>query len=416
MARASKIKRPYKAFRGNLESGWILVVAPFRGIVLVSAAAFLLAACSFAEDALWPSLTGEAPSGSGEEVYIPASQEEIRDEASYAETAAPVSPRPITQASYEPDTALTASSPTGTFVGAKVAQQRSELENLKSSVNNRRIQFEQVRNTARQNSQGYFATIAAVTARLRIGTTPGNPVLVSQWNAAQSELDRILTDIAALNTLGNQVAADSAMSSYLLDSVRATFGLQGAVDEDHRQLAVIEDEVNRNVVLIDRLLGGLRETIGRYTNYVNAERRNLSTLALAIKNGEYLGPSLANQGDNYSSGPVRSAAVEPQSLVDERRPLVVIRFDRANVEFKQALYTAISTALERRPQSTFDLVAVAPNMGSPANVALATNASKRHAETVLQALGEMGLPSNRVTLSSTTSPGVQTNEVHIYVR
>jgi hypothetical protein len=55
-------------------------------------------------------------------------------------------------------------------------------------------------------------------------------------------------------------------------------------------------------------------------------------------------------------------------------------------------------------------------MGSPADVALATNASKRHAQTVLQALGEMGLPSNRVTLSSTTSPGVQTNEVHIYVR
>ena len=392
------------------------MVAPFRELILVSAAAFLLAACSFTEDALWPSLTGEAPSGSGEEVYIPASQEEIRDEAAYSETAAPVRPQPITQASYESDTALMANSPTGTFVGAKVAQQRSELENLKSSVNNRRIQFEQVRNTARQNSQGYFATIAAVTARLRIGTTPGNPVLVSQWNAAQSELDRILTDIAALNTLGNQVAADSAMSSYLLDSVRATYGLQGAVDEDHRQLAVIEDEVNRNVVLIDRLLGGLRETIGRYTNYVNAERRNLSTLALAIKNGEYLGPSLANRGDNYSSGPVRSAAVEPQSLVDERRPLVVIRFDRANVEFKQALYTAISTALERRPQSTFDLVAVAPNMGSPADVALATNASKRHAETVLQALGEMGLPSNRVTLSSTTSPGVQTNEVHIYVR
>ena len=392
------------------------MVAAFRGLILVSAAASLLAACSFAEDALWPSLTGEAPSGSGEEVYIPASQEEVRDEAAYADASAPLSTRPITQASYEPDNALMAASPTGTFVGAKVAQQRSELENLKSSVNNRRIQFEQVRNTARQNSQGYFATIAAVTARLRIGTTPGNPVLVSQWNAAQSELDRILTDIAALNTLGNQVAADSAMSSYLLDSVRATYGLQGAVDEDHRQLAVIEDEVNRNVVLIDRLLGGLRETIGRYTNYVNAERRNLSTLALAIKNGEYLGPSLANQGDSFSGVPVRSAAVEPQNLIDERRPLVVIRFDRANVEFKQALYSAISTALERRPQSTFDLVAVAPNMGSPADVALATNASKRHAETVLQALGEMGLPSNRVTLSSTTSPGVQTNEVHIYVR
>ena len=38
----------------------------------------------------------------------------------------------------------------------------------------------------------------------------------------------------------------------------------------------------------------------------------------------------------------------------------------------------------------------------------------RHPKVI--ALGEMGLPSNRVTLSSTTSPGVQTNEVHIYVR
>ena len=392
------------------------MLAPFRGFILFSAAAFLFAGCSFAEDALWPSVTGESPSGSGEQVVIPASQEEMRDEVMYADSSSASGTRQISQVSYEPERALSESSPTGTFVGAKVAQQRSELENLKSSVNNRRIQFEQVRNTARQNSQGYFATIAAVTARLRIGTTPGNPVLVSQWNAAQSELDRILTDIAALNTLGNQVAADSAMSSYLLDSVRATYGLQGAVDEDHRQLSLIEDEVNRNVVLVDRLLGMLRETNGRYTNYVNAERRNLSTLALAIKNGEYLGPSLANRNEDYASGPVRTAAVEPQNLVQERRPLVVIRFDRANVEFRQALYAAISTALERRPQSTFDLVAVAPNMGSPADVALATNASKRHAQTVLQALGEMGLPSNRVTLSSTTSPGVQTNEVHIYVR
>ena len=108
--------------------------------------------------------------------------------------------------------------------------------------------------------------------------------------------------------------------------------------------------------------------------------------------------------------------MDPQNLVDERRPLVVIRFDRTDVEFKQALYTAVSTALERHPQSTFDLVSVAPNMGSPADVAIASNAAKRHADTVLQALSEMGLPSNRVPLSSTTSPSVQTNEVHFYVR
>lgn len=366
---------------------------------------------------MWPSLTGDDPAG--EQVVIAASEAEKSEQPVYSDaaTAPVVAETAITRVAFEPDAQLQVASPTGTYVGGKVGQQRVELENLKSSVLNRQAQYENVRNTARQNAQSYFATVAAITARLQVGTTPGNPVLVSQWNAAQSELDRILTDIAALNTLGNQVAADSAMAAYLLDSVRATYGLQGAVDEDHRQLSLIEDETNRTVVLIDRLLGGLHETIGRYTNYVNSERRNLTTLALAIKNGEYLGPSLSNQA-TYSPtvAAVAPDTTEMDSSLAERRPLVVIRFDRDNVEFKQALYSAISAALERRPQSTFDLVAVAPNQGSPADVALAANTAKRHAQTVLQALTEMGLPNSRVTLSSTTSPGVQTNEVRIYVR
>ena len=208
------------------------------------------------------------------------------------------------------------------------------------------------------------------------------------------------------------------MAAYLLESVRATYGLQGAVDEDHRQLALIEDETNRTVVLINRLLGGLRETTDRYTNYVNSERRNLTTLALAIKNGEYLGPSLSNQTGYIP--PLKSNAIphstELDETIDERRPIIVIRFDRQNVEFKQALYSTLSAVLERRPQSAFDLVAIAPNQGTPAEVALASNTAKGHAQTVMRALAEMGLPSDRISLASTTSSSVQTNEVRIYAR
>lgn len=395
-------------------------MAPIRALAGISAVVILLAGCSFAEESLWPSLTGDSPAGTSEQVIIPASEAEQQSEAMYAEAAPEAAPAQTTaRVSHDSDPYAEIGAPTGTFVSTKVNQQRLELVNLMASVGERRIQFEQLRNAARQNSQSYFATIAAVTARLRIGTTPGNPVLVSQWNAAQSELDRILTDIASLNTMGNQVAADSAMSSYLLESVRATYGLQGAVDEDHRQLALIEDEVNRLVVLIDRLLSGVQGTIGRYTNYVNAERHNLGALALAIKNGEYLGTSLSTRGvDVATAQPVAAtpAPMESRNPIADRRPLVVIRFDRDHVEFRQALYTAISAALDRRPSSVFDLIAVAPNQGSPAEVALNTNASKRNAERVLQALTEMGLPSNRVTLSSTTTPSVVSNEVHIYIR
>jgi hypothetical protein len=363
---------------------------------------------------MWPSLTGEDPAGSG--VAIPASTAEANPDPVYG-AAGTTAGGSFENAAFDPQDQLSRAPATGTFVGGKVAQQRVELTNLDRSIGTRQVQYETLRNTARQNSQGYFASVAAITARLRVGTTPGNPVLVSQWNAAQSELDRLLTDIAALNTLGNQVASDSAMASYLLEAVRATYGLQGAVDEDHRQLALIEDGVSRSTVLINRMLGEVQETINRYTEYVNAERRNLTTLALAIKNGDYLGPSLTNlQQQSAAVQATPTTPLEPQIALAERRPLVVIRFDRPDVEYRQALYTAISTALDRRPSSSFDLVAVAPNAGSPADVALGSNTAKRNAESVLQALTEMGLPSSRITLSATTSPGVQSNEVHIYVR
>src|ERR1041385_5413745 len=96
-------------------------------------------------------------------------------------------------------------------------------------------------------------------------------------------------DIGAMNSLANEVASASSLAAYLLEAARATYGLSGAIDEDHRQLGVLEDETNRTVVLIDRLLHELSDDISRQTAYVGNERANLTTLALAIKNGELYG-------------------------------------------------------------------------------------------------------------------------------
>ena len=136
-----------------------------------------------------------------------------------------------------------------------------------------------------------------------------------------------------------------------------------------------------------------------------------------------LGASLANRAFS-TSAPAVSAQPVPAPSVSRRavqpsgprRPLVVIRFDRPNVEYEQALYTAVSRALERRPSATFDLVAVAPNRGNAAQVTVAASTSKRNAESVLRSLSDMGLPLDRVRLSAMTSGQAATNEVHIYVR
>ena len=154
-------------------------------------------------------------------------------------------------------------------------------------------------------------------------------------------------------------------------------------------------------------------TLTRHTAYANNERRNLTTLSLSIKNGEMFGPPLASRAyAPTTSAPRRQAAASGHA----RQPLVVIRFDRPDVPYMQALYTAVSQALEQRPAAAFDVVSIVPNKGTPAQVALKTNESKRNAERVFRSLSEMGLPGDRVTLSTTTSTMVHTNEVHLYVR
>ncbi|MCH7542332.1 MAG: 3'-5' exonuclease, partial [Proteobacteria bacterium] len=273
----------------------------------IIAAAAILGGCSFISDTLFPDLFGDEPAAPREQVQIPPSPAE-RAAPLPAYTPAPPPPRPTFAAGAPPPmgtttfqpTPVTPGQPTGTLVGRKVGQLRGDLIQMQGSITRHNTRLQRVRNLTVQNSQRYHGTVAAINSRLQVGTTPGNPVLVSQWNAAQVQLDQISGDIARMNTLANGVASDSAMAGYLLESTRATYGLTGAVDEDHRQLAILEDEVNRTVVLIDRLLNELSEDINRQSNYIGNERKNLTTLSLAIKNGEILGTSLSIHSDATS--------------------------------------------------------------------------------------------------------------------
>lgn len=315
---------------------------------------------------------------------------------------------------------VTPGQPTGTFVGQKIQQLRNDLTSMQAAIRAHGNELARVRNNIGQNSQAYHGIAAAIRARLQAGTTPGNPILVRQWNEVQQQLDRILSDVAQLNSLSNRAAADAGLAAFLLESTRAAYGLAGAVEEDHRQLGILEDEVNKTVVSADRVLNELSEEIRRQTDYVSRERQNLQVLSLAIKNGELYGSSLANRAFGQGGMDSSLASAEPSlgsfSQGPTRRPLVVVRFDREDVEYKQALYTAVSRALERRAGASFDVVAVAPAIGNTADLARGSNSARRYAERVARALVDMGLPADRVNLSASTSTETASNEVHVYVR
>ena len=365
-------------------------------------AAFIVSGCSFTSDALLPSLAGDQ-NASTESVEIPPSQAEQNTELTG-------SPLALGTTSFE-SPGVTPGQPTGTFVGEKVIELREQLIGVQTRSNANSLGLQQIRQSSTQTAQRYHGAIAAITARLQVGTTPGNPILVSQWNVGQTDLDQIAADITTMNALANEISNDSAMAAYLLESARASYSLTGAIDEDHRQLSILEDETNRTVVLIDRLLSELNEDIARQTTYVANERANLSALAASIKNGEFYGNSLSKAGLPIGGQPAVSTG-----LPAGKRPLVVIRFDRANVQYQQAVYTALRKALERRPNAAFDLVGVSPAVGTPAQMQLAQNNSRKRAQEVLQTVTSMGLPANRIALSSATSQNVVTNEVHIYIR
>ena len=375
--------------------------------------AALLTGCSTVEDTLWPTLSGSDPAGPPK----PASTKAAATPPTRIDIAAPKEPTFTTPAMQQAAAAATApGQPSGTFVGRKVTQMRTDLGKLQRSVGDLNKRMGQITSQNVDSSRRYHEVVAVMNAKLQVGTTPGNPVLVKQWNEAQQKLEGIAESLGRMDKLSNDAAGEAGLAVWLLDSVRATYALSGAVDEDHRQLRVLEDEVNRTVVLIDRLLNELSEDVSRQTTYVGNERRNLTTMSLAVKNGELYGTSLVNRAFAQSQALASAAAQQTARPAVGERPLVVIRFDRPNIQYQQPLYNAVSRALERKPDASFDLVAVSPKRGSPAQAALSSTQSKRNAESVLRSLADMGLPANRVKLSSRSSQDVEANEVRIYVR
>ena len=89
--------------------------------------------------------------------------------------------------------------PTGTPVGARVSQLRSDLSNLSASVNSNQREFAQLLQSIAQNQARYQASIGAITARLQVGTTPGNPELLRQWDDAQATLTQVERDVGAMS-------------------------------------------------------------------------------------------------------------------------------------------------------------------------------------------------------------------------
>jgi hypothetical protein len=381
----------------------------FKALVLVAGVG--LAGCSDVDSMLFGDSGAEPDTGSPTATASQAPAPAPVYVAPAATTQAPptgIGPvATITPVTIEPG------SDTGTAVSKTIATLRAQVSALQGSLMGNGQRYLDLRGSGASAANTYYDSRARITSHLQVGTTRGNPVLVGEWNRAQSALDQLAGNINGLNALGTSVASDASTAHYTLDQIGSTFNVSGAVDEDHRQLRILQDETNQTIVLIDRLLTEVSADVQRQTAYVANERANLTTLASAIKNGELYGADLSSPMLAASSG---GSAPRGSAFAYSGTPLVVIRFDHSDVDYQQILYAALQQALQTRPGAAFSIVAVSPTRGTASSVQLAQTAAHRHAQDVLRSMTDMGVPASRLAVASATDPAVNNSEVRVFVR
>ncbi len=367
--------------------------------------------CAGVQDVVFPSL-------SDEEVVAPPALEDVPATIESAESPTQEIPPsqyaqpPVGQPQVAYDTG-----PTGTFVGGKINQFRADLSSIQNAVSSHNNDFLRFKDLVDEQTSVYQGLSSAIRSRLQIGTTPGNPILVGQWNDAQRALEDIQNNVNNLQIVNNRVTADAALITHLKNAINSSFFISGAIHEDHNQLKVLNDDVQRTSVLYARLMDELEEKISREIQILNAERQYMKELSADVEVGKF--------GGRVSAPPTRSSQstgaqkIEEQGSIDTIKiaplnydnAILVIKFDDTNFDYSTALFESISNALEQMPSASFEVVAVSPTGGA----SFAEKARQRASE-VFNKVVEMGVPSERVSLASSNSTTAQAEEVHIYLK
>ena len=231
-------------------------------------------------------------------------------------------------------------------------------------------------------------------------------------NPIQGLLGQLEQNVGRLSALSTRAAANASTASFLQTSIRSAYRLSGGIDQDHRNLDLLEDDTNRTIVAIERVLNEIADDVSRQSATVASERRTMGSLALSINSGRMYGAPLSTR---VAAVPA-AVPTRPVPAAAQRRPLVTIRFDRPDVAYREPLYDAVSAALDRNPGVQFEVQGVAPARGEPADQARAANDARRQAEGVVRSLVEMGLPSDRVSLSAATAREASVTHVRVFVR
>jgi hypothetical protein len=361
---------------------------------------------------------------------------------------------------------------------ARMQELRSQVQQLKSSIDQHLAQLTQIRQERQAVASQYYAEVGEISAKLQGGTTPSNPILTAKWTHARSTLDQLEGNLSRVTALANDMATDGQTGTYLDDSTRATFAMPGALDEDHYQLRALQADVVGSQAEVGDELTDVTNEINRQNAALAVERNNIAILAESVRVGELLGHSFANGAPRYVVMPNKAAPAAPaaapahsqvtaprhkqfashkshRSVVHAGVPgapsappagtptsapasaprhfakparatpakaasakglLLTIRFDRFTERYEEALYRAVSQALEAQPDANFEIVGTTPEAAIPAGTAERLSDVRRHVGDIQRSMLAFGLTPARISTTSVASATQDVEVVRIYRR
>ncbi len=339
----------------------------------------VISGCSFSEDALYPSL------------FTPS-----QEEAPAAENQVKIAPK-VSAPTFETIKVAEVRN-TGTLVGQKVISFKKDLENIQKSINYNSNELQKIREAVVLNSASYHKTLAAIETKLQVGTTPGNPEVYKMLNSIQANIQSMDANAIALEQISRKATADADLSASLLDSIRSTYVVSGAVDEDHRQLRILENETAQTSIMIQSVLSEINTDYARQVQYSQTAKNYINDLSKAVRMGSFVG--VATQLPAYQS-PVKSLA-KPEYNGVTSPALMSINFSNGAPAYKEALKNTMREVLSRRATANFDIVSV-------------NSATSSNANAIFQEMVNAGVNPDNINISA-VNDGSEGAAVQIFVK
>jgi len=242
-------------------------------------------------------------------------------------------------------------------LSARLDLHASDIDSIQALVVDQRMRFE--------------------TAAAAVEAAPaGNQSRNDRWNEAQIELTRLANQVERLTDLAESVRSDTGQLAELYAA--AQIGESGG---DPTEIATAQKLMARAGSLLDQI----RTDRAEGERYVDSARQRL-----------------AKQ---------RPEAPQPKApaLPKDREAYVVFHLDRDDTGYEQTLKDAVSQALARKADMSFDLYSLAGNAQDDVK-------AQDRAEDVKRIIRSLGVDASRITMTEIRQTSDTPPEVRIYIR